>query len=39
MESKCATCPMKEKAEKNPRGFLAMLLAAGFFGKGLGVWG
>ena len=25
MESKCATCPMREKAERNPRTFLAML--------------
>jgi len=25
MESKCATCPMREKAEKNPRSFLSML--------------
>ncbi|MDA8219113.1 MAG: hypothetical protein M0Z94_16025 [Dehalococcoidales bacterium] len=25
MESKCATCPMREKAEKNPGSFLSML--------------
>jgi hypothetical protein len=25
MESKCANCPMREKAEKNPRGILAIL--------------
>ena len=25
MESKCATSPMREKAEKNPRSFLTML--------------
>lgn len=25
MDSKCANCPMRERAEKSPRSFLSML--------------